>query len=207
MDRVDGYPLFLLGMVLLPTEQTALHIFEPRYRDLAARCLENDEPFGIVLADEHGNPSEFGCATRISEVVERYDGGEIDIVVEGIAPIRLIEIEDRFSYPSAVVEELADQPPSPRDADQAKLARVAFAKLVEALGADAIDPQELEGMSAFDMAARVNLKVSDKQALLESRDEGDRLSLLERVFAEGAQAAAIARRVAGIAKTNGHGRR
>ncbi|MGH2907225.1 MAG: hypothetical protein ACRDKI_10715 [Solirubrobacterales bacterium] len=62
-------------------------------------------------------------------------------------------------------------------------------------------------MNAFTMAAHVNLEPTDKQALLESREEGERCALLERVFAEAAERAAIARRLAGIAKTNGHGRR
>ena len=33
--------LFPLGLVLLPTEQVPLHIFEPRYRELIAECLED----------------------------------------------------------------------------------------------------------------------------------------------------------------------
>jgi Lon protease-like protein len=207
MAREDGYPLFVLGMVLLPNEQTALHVFEQRYRDLAARCLENDEAFGFVLADENGYPSEFGCSTKITQVIEEHDDGELDILVQGVAPIRLIEIEDRFTYPSAVIEQLTDAAPQPGDEQQATLARVAFTKLVEAMGMDSFEPEEVDAMDSFTMAAQVNLDPADKQALLESREEGERFALLERVFAEAAQQAAMARRLAGIAKTNGHGRR
>jgi Lon protease-like protein len=201
---IKGYPLFPLGMVLLPSEKTALHVFEERYRDLAARCLENDETFGLVLADESGEPREFGCATRIAKVLERHDDGRLDILVEGVAPIRLIESEAGFSYPAATIEWLADSPAAPGDDRQAELARLAFAQLVDALGQEALDPAELATMDSFAMASHVNLDVNDKQALLESRDEGDRLSLLERVFAEAAEAAAVARRLSGIASTNGH---
>ena len=207
MDRVDGYPLFVLGTVLLPSEQTALHVFEQRYRELAARCIENDEPFGFVLADGNGNPGEFGCATKITQVIETYADGELDILVEGVAPIRLIEVENRFSYPSAVVEQLDDAPPQPGDEQQSVLARVAFTKLLEAMALPPIEDAVLATMSSYAMAAHVDLDPADKQALLESREEGERFALLERVFAEGAQRAAIARRVAGIAKSNGHGRR
>jgi hypothetical protein len=72
---------------------------------------------------------------------------------------------------------------------------------------DSFEPEEVDAMDSFTMAAQVNLDPADKQALLESREEGERFALLERVFAEAAQQAAMARRLAGIAKTNGHGRR
>lgn len=203
-EPIPGYPLFPLSMVLLPTERTVLHIFEQRYRDLTARVLENDETFGLIYADEAGGVREFGCAARISEVLERYDDGRSDILVEGVQPLRVIEPDDEFSYPAGTVEMLEDAPSEPGDARQAELARIAFAQLIDAMGQEAIDETELTTMDAFAMAAHVNLDVSDKQALLETREEGDRLSLLERVFAEAAKQTAIARRLAGIAQTNGH---
>ena len=46
--------LFPLGLVLLPTEQVPLHIFEPRYRELIGESLEHGVPFGIVYADDDG---------------------------------------------------------------------------------------------------------------------------------------------------------
>ena len=44
--------LFPLPIVLLPTERVPLHIFEPRYRELIAECLENGSEFGLMLATE-----------------------------------------------------------------------------------------------------------------------------------------------------------
>ena len=46
--------LFPLGIVLLPTERVPLHIFEPRYQELIGECLDADEEFGLVYADEDG---------------------------------------------------------------------------------------------------------------------------------------------------------
>ena len=37
---MDELGLFPLGIVLLPTEQLPLHIFEERYKDLVGECLE-----------------------------------------------------------------------------------------------------------------------------------------------------------------------
>ena len=46
--------LFPLGIVLLPTEQIPLHIFEERYQELIGECLAEEREFGLVFADEDG---------------------------------------------------------------------------------------------------------------------------------------------------------
>lgn len=201
---IEDFPLFPMDMVLLPGERTILHIFEQRYRDLAARCTENDEPFGLLLADAEGGTREFGCAATFGDVLERYEDGRLNVIVEGQWPLRVIDETDGFSYRSATVERLADAPAEPGDPAQAELTQKAFVQLIDALGMEFIENDDLVQMDAFAMAAHVNLDPNDKQALLETREEGDRLSLLERVFAEAAKQAAIARRLAGLAKTNGH---
>ncbi|MFI5199818.1 MAG: LON peptidase substrate-binding domain-containing protein, partial [Candidatus Limnocylindrales bacterium] len=45
-------PLFPLHTVLCPGVALPLKIFEERYRLMTRRCLERDEPFGIVLIRE-----------------------------------------------------------------------------------------------------------------------------------------------------------
>ena len=46
--------LFPLGIVLLPTEQIPLHIFEERYQELIGECLDLELEFGLVFADDEG---------------------------------------------------------------------------------------------------------------------------------------------------------
>ena len=48
--------LFPLGIVLLPTEQIPLHIFEDRYQELIGECLALEREFGLIYADEAGLP-------------------------------------------------------------------------------------------------------------------------------------------------------
>ena len=43
--------LFPLDVVLFPGELIALHLFEPRYRRMVARCLEYDQRFGLIYHD------------------------------------------------------------------------------------------------------------------------------------------------------------
>ena len=42
-------PLFPLHSVLFPGVALPLHIFEERYRQMVARCVDRGEPFGVVL--------------------------------------------------------------------------------------------------------------------------------------------------------------
>ena len=45
-------PLFPLNVVLFPGQTLPLHIFEPRYRIMIQRCIEQSQPFGVVLAQD-----------------------------------------------------------------------------------------------------------------------------------------------------------
>ena len=74
--------LFPLGIVLLPTERVPLHIFEPRYRELIGECIAEEREFGLVFADENG-VRELGTRARVDEVLEQFDDGRMNIVVEG----------------------------------------------------------------------------------------------------------------------------
>ena len=46
--------LFPLGIVLLPSEQIPLHIFEERYQELIGECLAEEREFGLIYADDDG---------------------------------------------------------------------------------------------------------------------------------------------------------
>lgn len=73
-------PLFPLDTVLFPGMPLHLHIFEPRYRTLMRRCIEEDKPFGVVLIRsglEVGGPAQpfdIGCTARIVKVENLPDG-------------------------------------------------------------------------------------------------------------------------------------
>ena len=50
MQRPNRIPLFPLDVVLMPGAELPLHIFEPRYKVMIARCLEENLEFGMILA-------------------------------------------------------------------------------------------------------------------------------------------------------------
>ena len=90
--------LFPLGIVLLPTEQIPLHIFEDRYQELIGECLDEEREFGLIFADEDGL-RELGTRAAVTEVLERFDDGRLNIVVEGRERFRLLELTERPLLP------------------------------------------------------------------------------------------------------------
>ena len=59
-------PIFPLpNVVLFPNVFLPLHIFEPRYREMVERCLEEGSPFGMVYVDDQDELSDVGCTAMI----------------------------------------------------------------------------------------------------------------------------------------------
>jgi Lon protease-like protein len=193
-------PIFELPLAIVPAEHVPLHIFEERYRLMMAHCLEDDAPFGIVLRDDAGARS-IGCSAKVTEVVERYDDGRLDIVVTGDEPFRVLDRFDAPDWPAAQVEALP--PAAEAESEEPMLlARAAFAELLEAVGAQ---PERAEAAAdAYAIAAQIELPAGEKQALLESEDEEERLISLEGSLRKVLANLKRSRELAERAKSNGH---
>src|SRR5919197_1446066 len=109
--------LFPLPVVLVPTEQIPLHIFEPRYRELISECVELESEFGLVLATEDGGVHEVGTRAAVAAVLEVLEDGRMNVVVEGRERFRLLELTSGRSFATGVVEPLLDDDERPHDAD------------------------------------------------------------------------------------------
>ena len=109
---MDEIGLFPLGMVLLPSERVPLHVFEPRYRELIGECLEDDLEFGLVLADDDGL-REVGTRAAITQVLDRFDDGRLNVLVEGRERFRLVTLTSGRSFQTGEVEPVDDEPGEP----------------------------------------------------------------------------------------------
>lgn len=81
MEKV--IPIFPLKLVVFPNSKYPLHIFEPRYKKMINKCLEDDSGFGIV-ASVGKKISDVGVYVKISDILKKYQNGELDIIVTGI---------------------------------------------------------------------------------------------------------------------------
>jgi Lon protease-like protein len=200
-QTLEGFPLFPLGLVLLPGEAVPLHIFEERYKLMIGECLDEEREVGIIwLADDA--LKDVGCAARITQVLERFDDGRLNILVEGTAPFRLDRRIGELAYPAGDVELLDDEPDAGEDA--LERARSAYADLVEEVTDSRPEPAALAELGAYGMAATLDIALPAKQSLLELRSERARLEQLEALFAEAVKRIKTAARVAEKASGNGH---
>lgn len=84
-------PIFPLGIVVYPGEKVHLHIFEPRYKQLVNECHESKRPFGIPTVINN-KLQDLGTLVQVSDIVQVYDNGEMDIKTEGLQVFRILEI-------------------------------------------------------------------------------------------------------------------
>jgi len=198
---IERFPLFPLGLVLLPGEVVPLHIFEERYKLMIGECLEEEREFGIVWLAEDAL-KDIGCAARITQVLERLEDGRLNILVEGTTPFRLERRIGDLPYPAGDIELLDDDPAV--DEDALARARAGYADLVERVTDTRPEPEALAGLGSYGMAATLEIAPAAKQALLELRSEPARLEQLEGLFAEALKRIETAARVAEQASGNGH---
>lgn len=84
-------PIFPLGIVVYPGERVHLHIFEPRYKQLVQECNETKRPFGIPTV-VNNRLQEMGTLVQVTDIVQVYENGEMDIKTEGLRVFRILEV-------------------------------------------------------------------------------------------------------------------
>lgn len=201
-DRtLEGFPLFPLGIVALPSESVPLHIFEDRYRTMIEGCLREEREFGILwMAEDELKP--IGCACTIDKVLERMEDGRMNILARGTRPFRLLERQEDLPYPAGIVEFLDEQDDEP-DPEAARLARELYAELVEQATDKTLSADELQALDAYRMAATVEFGTDAKQELLELRSETARLHLLTMLFRAAIKRMELVERAQTRARSNG----
>jgi Lon protease-like protein len=182
--RPARIPLFPLEIVVLPGMPIPLHIFEPRYKSMIGRCLKEQIEFGIVLAERH-TAVAVGCTAEITRKIRDYSDGRMDIIAEGRATFRIIDLLNEKEYYEAIVDYLPEDA-TPQDAQKEKELIELFQQCHLLLfghqwpGAQPRDHVPL----AYRMAARLPLEVRERQHILEERSEHIRRDFLHRYSSE-----------------------
>jgi len=87
----------LHGAAILPGTPTPFHIFEPRYRALVEEALAGDRVIAIPALVSRSGAAETQpalrpiCGAGLIEAEERLEDGRYDIVVRGVARVRLLD--------------------------------------------------------------------------------------------------------------------
>lgn len=209
MDSIDSLPLFPLSAVLYPGEQLTLHIFEERYLELVRYCLEHDVPFGVVWAEDD-EWADVGTTARITDVIEEYDDGRMDIAVRGEERFRIEEVyRDQASYHTADATFFANEDFANEgveiDLELKERVITQHMKLLELAG-QTVRPDLYQNVRrlSFVLAENALLDGEQKQELLELETESERVQYLvhhfESVIPQVEQQEDVKRRI----RSNGH---
>ena len=189
----------LSNVVLFPRVQTPLHLFEPRYRQMAEHVIAGNRRLGMVtvppehVADMPGDPPVYpiGCEGIVAQA-QRLPDGRFNVVLVGTRRFRIRSERPRPAdrlYRVAEVELLADPyPGSERPRVQELRRRIVAALRALAHRADPKRADQLEGgpFADLDDATFVDslsnalaFDPPEKQGLLEAASIPERFERLE----------------------------
>jgi len=182
---VDTIPVFPLDHVLLPGLPLPLHIFEPRYRQMLADIETSRGGFGIVALSRGSETSadvDFAKIGTLAEILEKepYPDGSCDLLTVGSRRFRIVDVDSSAKpYLQAQVEWLSEDD-GDLPADLALMVTALFGRYSQVLSdvSDRDRDVELVGdpvRLSYEVAARVQLPVSQRQKLLAMPTAADRL--------------------------------
>ena len=178
----EELPLFPLRVVLFPGCRVPLHIFEDRYKLMITECLENGTEFGLML----GSDDEFkqvGCAARVTDVINQFADGRMNIIIEGTDRVRLIERKDDKAYLSGIVERIEDEDePATTLIDETRALYTEALKLSIGWYRAPAQDDEPAGFLSYTIASTLGMPLDRQQILLEQTSITGRFRLLREML-------------------------
>ena len=179
-------PLFPLPVVLFPGGPMPLHIFEPRYRQMVAHCVEGDSTFGLLYHDpDRSGPftvetGQVGCTAEILNYQPLPDGRSLVLVRGG----ERFAVEDGIESPNLYWECVAAPYADDDEPVAGERRRRSIELFYEVLERVVKHPRPFpeiddEAETAFQLAQAIRVDPPWQQRLLVRRSEEDRLEQLD----------------------------
>lgn len=153
-DQPYESSMFPLGMPSLPGMVLNLRVFEPRYRELAARVTSGAEPLATVMIDRgsevggRDERSDVGCSLLVTDFRDAHDG-TWEMAVVARQRIRVVRWLTDDPYPRALIENWPDDPDNVTDTSEASW------RLASALASGELDRQRV--LLAASMGERLDV--------------------------------------------------
>lgn len=180
-DGSDIIPLFPLEILLLPSEQLPLHIFEPKYRQLVREA----ELFGIKMGLPFVHPvasCSFVSICKLLRVTKRYCSGESDVVIECERVSSLIEFHEKHEGKLYPVGKFGDRFDEVGVQTAPAELMTAFSDYVEYKYGTRPGAARLVNYTIMDIAASTAMSNEDKVKLLLLESDGKRTELLIKIL-------------------------
>lgn len=169
-------PLFPLQSVFFPGETVPLHIFEERYKQLINDCRQEAITFGIPVYINDG--VQFGTEVQLVEVVNSYDGGEMDVVCVARQVFRILTFDNNMDgklYAGGLVEFLESDNDAPESLRKSVLHKI---EVLYDLMAVQMPPTALKKFNSYAFAHKMGLSFEQEYELLQLTNETARLNFI-----------------------------
>ena len=188
-------PLFPLNSVLFPGMPLGLHIFEDRYKLMIQECIDERQPFGVVLIQEGlealgpaAIPFPVGCTAEIAHV-EKLKGGRLNILALGRERFRIQSLSLHRPFLTGTVERfpltMMDEENSSTAGRRLRPWVARYLNLLSEIGDVEFDAGQLpvEPLTLAYLAATVlQVEARRKQDLLACEDVESMLNRMNRLF-------------------------
>ncbi|MGM9509491.1 LON peptidase substrate-binding domain-containing protein [Larkinella sp. GY13] len=171
-------PLFPLNLVVYPNEDLNLHIFEERYRQLIAECLEKGQTFGIPAFINNKLPG-YGTEMSVTTLHKRYDDGRMDIKSKGIRIFKVANFENPSPgklYAGGTVQVVEVEPEMGDHLDELIVKLTRLYRLLQIKS----EIDEETPLLSFRVAHKIGLSVEEEYELLTIDHENERQRFLIR---------------------------
>lgn len=173
-------PIFPLSIVVFPGEKVHLHIFEPRYKQLINECFENKRTFGIP-AVVNNRLQEMGTLVQVTDIVQTYENGEMDIKTQGLRIFRILEVIKQVPeklYSGAIVNYPENDDVGNRELMQKVVNGVKQLHKLLNISKDFKKPDDL--LQAYDVAHHAGLSLEEEYEVLGLMKELQRQEYIKR---------------------------
>ena len=171
---------------------------------MVGRSVEEDEPFGIVLRDDDEGAARSAARPGSRRCSSASTTAGMNIVVSGEAPFKVLDRFEAPEYPAGEVELIGEDDGAADRRGRGERRARGLRRARRAGDRRAARAEELDGASAYAIAARVELPADTKQRLLELRDEDERMELLANAL--GAVERALERAEEAAERASGNGK-
>jgi ATP-dependent Lon protease len=173
--------IFPLNIVLFPESAYPLHIFEERYKLLINKCELEKIEFGVNYINNHGI-SHVGCSAVVSDIIQRYPDGRMDVLIAGIERYRILNFSDgKTPYYTAEVVFFSDEKEIPDDSALNECIAI-FNKIADNINTVKIDKIKINELKTINpsyfIAQKSGMTPEQRQKLLEIRSENSRINVL-----------------------------
>lgn len=156
------FAVFPLNIVVFPDEEVALHLFEPRYKELF-QDFRNGKEFAIVFSDNSGL-AKYGSLVTIDKVINEFPDETVDVIVKGTSIIKVKQFHKL--YPNKLYSAIEAQRVEVEDQVDDEL-RNLFQEYLKQVGKKANNSSR----GIYQLANRLEMPIELKRELLQQHSQ------------------------------------